>query len=139
MKLSKIYNFNIINLFIFIILTIILYSNCFKFTTDPDDLIIKFNIENVKFKNNEYVTKVKNRVKNEMKIIKRKLSRTKIPDDLDTESPVKIYEIQQSNSNETSHNNNFNHNKNENNFEEEDLEMNEFEEKDMIRSKNFSS
>lgn len=125
MKLRKIYNSNILNLFIFIILIIILYSNCFRFTTEPDDLIIKFNVENVKFKNNEYVAKVKNKVKKEMRIIKNKLSYMKIPDDLDVDSPVKIYEVQNSSiSSNNEHDNNDN----------EDEDLNEFEEKDMIKS-----
>jgi len=119
-----------LNLFVLTFITIILNSNCFKFTTEADDLIIKFNIENLKFQNNDYVSKVKNIVKKEMKIFKNKLSYMKIPDDLDVDSPVKIYEIQNnSNSNNTS-------DFNDNSYEgEEDNGVNEFEEKDMIRSK----
>lgn len=127
MKLIKIYNSRIFNLFIYIILLIILYSNCFRFTTEPDDLIIKFNIENLKFKNNEYVSKVKNKVKKEMKIIKNKLSYMKIPDDLDNDSPFKIYEIQNAS---ISSSNNWNDNIN----QEDENGVNDFEEKDMIRS-----
>lgn len=125
MKLRIIYNYKIFSLFVFIILIIILYSNCLRFTTEPDDLIIKFNNENVKFKNIEYVTKVKNKVKKEMRIIKNKLSYMKIPDDLDTDSPVKIYEIHNTSSS--------NNSVIENNYEED--EVSEFEEKDLIRSK----
>lgn len=124
MKLRQIYNSKILNLFICIILIIILYSNCFRFPTEPDDLIIKFNVENAKFRNNEYVTKVKNKVKKEMKIIKNKLSYMKIPDDLDVDSPVKIYEMQNTTASSS--------NVNDNNYEEDDYD---FEEKDMIRSK----
>ena len=124
MKLIKIYNLRILNLFIYLVLIIIIYSNCFRFTTDPDDLIIKFNIENVKFKNNDYVAKVKNKVKKEMKIIKNKLIYMKIPDDIEFDSPFKIYEMQ----NTTASNNYYNDNK------YEDEEINEFEENDMIRS-----
>lgn len=125
MKLKIISNLKISNLLIFVILIIILYSNCFRFSSDPDDLIIKFNVENVKFKNNDYVSKVKNRVKKEMKIIKNKLSYMKIPDDIDTDSPVKIYEMQNATNNNKNLNDNF----------YEDEEINDFEEKDMIRSK----
>jgi hypothetical protein len=125
MKLIKIYNSRILNLFIYLILIIIIYSNCFRFTTDPDDLIIKFNIENVKFKNDDYVAKVKNKVKKEMKIIKNKLIYMKIPDDIEFDSPFKIYEMQ----NTTASNNYYNDNI------YEDEEINEFEENDMIRSK----
>ncbi len=132
MKLIKIYNSRIFNLFIFIILLIILYSNCFRFTTEPEDLIIKFNIDNVKFKNNDYVSKVKNKVKKEMKIIKNKLSYMKIPDDLDVDSPVKIYEMQNTS---ISNNNNNNNNMFDNSNYEED--ENDFEEKDMIRSNRY--
>jgi len=125
MKLSKLFTINTLILFIFIIFILILNSNCFKFSSDVDDVIIKFNVENVKFKNNDYVNKIKNKVKKEMKMIKNKLSYLKLPDDLDFDSPVKIYEIQNSTILE---------NINSNDNDQDDNGMNDFEEKDMIRS-----
>ena len=106
--------------------------NTFKFTNN-DDIIIKFNVENTKFKNPEYVLQVKNKLKSEMTVLKRKLipkttkiiPSRKIPDDIDLDSNVKIYEEQKNTGNKG--------NKNDN-IDEDDSYIDDFEEKDLIKS-----
>merc|ERR1712032_1208046 len=101
-----------------------LLINTFKFTSN-DDLIIKFNVENSKFKNPEYVIQVKQKLKREMTLLKRKLisshnniqnnlnplkinskSKRKIPDDIDLDNNVKIYEEQKNMENKGNKNDN---------------------------------
>jgi hypothetical protein len=125
MKFNHLNKFNGIIISIFIILKIILYSNCFKFTSDPDDLIIKFNVENEKFKNTEYINNVKKKVKTEMKLIKNHQSFMKLPEDLESDYNVNIYEMQTKKDNNT---------QKDNNFDEDESGINDFEEKDLIRS-----
>lgn len=102
--------------------------NNFKFTGN-DDLIIKFNVENTKFKNPEYVYQVKKKLKKEMSLLKRKLMNSrKIPDDIDLEGNVKIYEEQKNMGNKGNQNDN---------IDEDDSYISDFEEKDLIKSNKF--
>ena len=115
-----------INKLIIIISNLIVIINSFKFNGN-DDLIIKFNVENLKFKNPEYVHKVKKKLKREMSLFKSKLFlRKKIPDDIDLDSNLKIYEAQK--------NTKVKGDKNDN-IDEEDSYISDFEEKDLIKSK----
>lgn len=118
--------------FLIIIANFFLLVNSFKFQTN-DDLIIKFNVENSKFKNPEYVMQVKKKLKKEMNFLKRKLisypnisKKKRIPDDIDLDNNVKIYEEQKNSKGKNDNNNN----------DEDDSYISDFEEKDLIKSKN---
>lgn len=129
MKLNifKKYHFLKFWIYYFLILMLIISTKSFKFSLDDDDdLIIKFNVENVKNKNNEHLNKIKSRVRKEMKsITKRLTSHISLPDDLEDISTIKVYELQ----------NNTNNNKNNENLEGDDFLLNDFEENDIIKSK----
>lgn len=110
---------------VFVLFYKIVLLSGFNLKGEKDDFIIKFNIENIKYKTNEYVNKIANQVKKEMKKFKKKLSYMTIPDDLDIDNSVKIYE-----------NENINTLLNNTDLYQEDNDnsLNEFEEKDLIKS-----
>jgi len=135
MKLNIVCNSEVlINLFIFTILIIICYSNSFKFSSDPDDLIIKFNVENVKFKNRNYVNHLKNKIIKEMRRIEKNLNFMKRGDNLDSNSQLKIWEfVNTTNPMNTTNPPEFDE------FNDQNKEFSQYEEKDNIKKsiKNF--
>jgi hypothetical protein len=140
-------NFYSISMLVVIMTNFILLINTFKFNGGNDDLIIKFNVENSKIKNHQYILDVKKKLKKEMNILEAKLknipfrtksnsktknennNNNKIPDDIDLDNDVKIYEEQKKGSG------NEKENKNEDIYEEDDDYIDDFEEKDLIISK----
>jgi hypothetical protein len=135
MKLNIVCNSEVLkNLFIFTILIIICYSNSFKFSSDPDDLIIKFNVENVKFKNRNYVNHLKNKIIKEMRRIEKNLNFMKRGDNLDSNSQLKIWEfVNTTNPMNTTNPPEFDE------FNDQNKEFSQYEEKDNIKKsiKNF--
>lgn len=121
-------SFNI--LLILQLLIFIMCSNCFHFSSDDDDIIIKFNIENKKKNDKEYIKNVQNRIRNEMKFLKKSLfTKTRIPEDLEIDTgdigSIKVYEMQNSTENNISV---FNK------IPADDFSLTEFADQDVIKS-----
>jgi hypothetical protein len=113
----------------------------FQFNNN-DDLIIKFNVENPKFKNPEYVHQVKKKLRKEMSLIKKNIEgkgnpliitrKNKFSEDIDLDDNVKIYEKEQkTNSGNYKDNSGDNSDKDK---DDDDSYINDFEEKDLIKS-----